>query len=252
MSLRDYRARIDEVDEELLRLFRERMNISGEIARYKKEQGIPVQDAARESEKLAIIEEKAGDEMRPYAHALWSKLFEISRKYQESFINSEPEQKNIVLIGMPGCGKSTIGRALAQAMGRQFTDTDERIEAFTGCPIPEIFAKEGEEVFRRLETKILSEEACKSGMVIATGGGIVTQPENRDLLQQNSLIIYLKRELDELVTEGRPLSKVKGTQVLAEQRLPLYEIWSDYIIPVGANPEQTTMRILEAIGTTQP
>jgi shikimate dehydrogenase len=251
VDLRDYRARIDEVDEELLRLFRERMNISGEIAQYKKKKGIPIQDPARESEKLAVMCEKAGEEMQPYAHKLWSTLFELSRTYQESLQNFESEKGNVALIGMPGCGKSTIGRVLAQAMGRPFVDTDERIEAITGCRIQDILAKEGEEVFRRLETKVLGEEAGKSSMVIATGGGVVTRPENRDLLRQNSLIVYLKRELGELVTDGRPLSKGKGIKALAKQRLPLYEAWSDYIIPVEADPVKTTARILDEIGITR-
>ena len=155
--------------------------------------------------------------------------------------------RNVALIGMPGCGKSTIGLALAQAMGRPFVDIDKKIESAAGCGIPEIFAKEGEQAFRRLETKILGEEAARSGMVIATGGGIVTQPENRALLRQNSLIVYLKRELHELATDGRPLSKDNGIQILAERRLPLYEDWSDCAIPVGTNPKQTAAQILEAI-----
>ena len=155
--------------------------------------------------------------------------------------------RNIALIGMPGCGKSTIGRALARAMERPFADSDERVEAVAGRGIPEIFAKEGEEAFRRLETRVLGEEACKSGMVIATGGGVVTRQENHGLLRQNSLIVYLKRDLAELVTDGRPLSKDTGIQALAEQRLPLYEAWSDCIVPVGADPEQTASRILEVI-----
>jgi shikimate dehydrogenase len=156
--------------------------------------------------------------------------------------------RNIALIGMPGCGKSTVGRILAQAMGRPFADTDERIEEATGKTIPEIFANEGEGAFRRLETRVLDEEGKKSGRVIATGGGVVTRPENRDLLRQNGLILYLKRELPELVTDGRPLSEGMGIGALAEQRLPLYEAWSDCAVCVEAEPELTVTRILEAIG----
>ena len=88
MGLQDYRARIDEVDDELLRLFKERMSISREIARYKKERGIPVTDAAREREKLADIGEKAGEEFRSYAHRLYLTLFELSREYQESIADT--------------------------------------------------------------------------------------------------------------------------------------------------------------------
>jgi len=158
------------------------------------------------------------------------------------------ETRNIALIGMPGCGKSTVGRILAQAMGRPFADIDERIVATAGKSIPQIFTEEGEETFRRLETRILGEEAKESGMVLATGGGVVTRSENLDLLRQNSLIVYLKRELNELITDGRPLSRGVGIQVLAEQRLPLYETWSDCAIQVEAKPELTAARIQEAIG----
>ena len=152
---------------------------------------------------------------------------------------------NIALIGMPGCGKTSVGRVLAEAVGRQFVDIDEEIEAAAGKTIPEIFAEGGEEAFRRWETDVLSGEAKKSGIVIATGGGVVTKPENYGLLRQNSLIIYLKRELSELITDGRPLSQTSGVSDLAKQRLPLYESWSDHEVQVEATPQQTAARIQE-------
>jgi len=155
--------------------------------------------------------------------------------------------QNVALIGMPGCGKSTIGRSLAQMMGRTFVDVDELIEAVAGKPIPAIFAEDGESAFRSLETRLLSQEAKKSGLVIAAGGGVVTQPENFNLLRQNSLIVYLKRELAELATVGRPLSQKMGIQALAEQRLPLYEAWCDCVALSEADPELAAARILEAI-----
>jgi len=155
--------------------------------------------------------------------------------------------QNIALIGMPGCGKSTIGRVLAQKMGRPFIDIDGQIEAAAGKKIPQIFADDGEEAFRQLETRVLAEEAKKSGMVLATGGGVVTRPENLDLLRQNSLFVYLKRDLTDLITDGRPLSQNVGIQALADKRLPLYEAWSDCSVQVGAKPEQTAALIEEAI-----
>jgi shikimate dehydrogenase len=158
------------------------------------------------------------------------------------------ETRNIALIGMPGCGKSTVGRILAHAMERSFADIDERIVAAAGKGIPQIFAEDGEEIFRQLETRVLGEEARKSGMVLATGGGVVTRPENLDLLRQNSFIVYLKRELNELITDGRPLSQGAGVQALAEQRLPLYETWSDCAVQVEAKPELTAARVQEAVG----
>ena len=102
MDLQDYRARIDVVDEELLRLFKERMNISGEIAQYKKEQGIPVLDNTRETEKLALMREKAGGDMRSYAHMLWATLFDLSRAYQGTLINNESELGKIISAATEG------------------------------------------------------------------------------------------------------------------------------------------------------
>lgn len=155
--------------------------------------------------------------------------------------------RNIALIGMPGCGKSTIGGSLSKAMGRPFADIDELIESAAGKRIPEIFEQDGEEAFRRLETQILANETKKSGIVIATGGGVVTSPENLDLLRQNSLVVYLKRNLYELVTDSRPVSQNVGIQALAEKRLHLYEIWSDYTVEVYSHKpsEYTVARIME-------
>ncbi len=104
--------------------------------------------------------------------------------------------QNIALIGMPGCGKSTVGRLLAEKLGRPFMDIDAQIEAAAGKKIPQIFAEDGEETFRQLETRVLAEEAKKSGVVLATGGGVVTRPENLNLLKQNSFNCLLKTRIN--------------------------------------------------------
>ena len=155
--------------------------------------------------------------------------------------------RNIALIGMPGSGKSSAGRRLAEIMGRPFSDTDELVEAAAGKTIPEIIEKDGEEAFRLLETRQLDAETKKHGLVIATGGGVVTRPENLDLLRQNSLIVYLKRELSGLDTTGRPLSQSIGIRALAEQRLHLYEAWSDRSVQADPDPGRTASRILEEV-----
>jgi shikimate dehydrogenase len=155
--------------------------------------------------------------------------------------------QNIALIGMPGCGKSTIGKTLSQAIDRPFVDLDKKIEEAVGKKIPQIFTEDGEEVFRQLETSILCEESKGSGKVISAGGGVVTRPENCNLLRQNSLVVYLKRELIDLNTDGRPLSQSIGIQTLAKQRLTLYEAWSDYTIAVEENPELTANKIIMTI-----
>ncbi len=144
----------------------------------------------------------------------------------------ERDTKNIVLIGMPGSGKSTTGAALALQLGRPFFDTDTLIVEKAGKSIPQILADDGEPAFRRLETQALADVAKKSGCVIATGGGIVTQPENRRLIRQNSTCVYLERDTAALPTSGRPLSQKSGVAALAAARLPLYNSWSDVTVRV--------------------
>ncbi|SHH93774.1 shikimate dehydrogenase [Sporobacter termitidis DSM 10068] len=140
--------------------------------------------------------------------------------------------KNIVLIGMPGSGKSTTGAALAKLLGREFFDTDELIVKAAGKSIPDVFKDDGEDAFRQLETAALAEAAKKSGAVIATGGGIVKKPENRRLIRQNSTAVFLDRPLDALPADGRPLSLQNGVEALARERLPLYSSWCDVRVPV--------------------
>jgi len=139
----------------------------------------------------------------------------------------ENETRNIVLIGMPGCGKTSIGKALAEKTGRAFADTDDWVECATGTSIANIFAQDGEDIFRKTETDALRALCKRSGLVIATGGGVVTRPENKNIIRQNSVVIYLERNIEDLATVGRPLSMRDGADALAAVRIPLYEQWSD-------------------------
>ena len=152
------------------------------------------------------------------------------------------ETQNIALIGMPGCGKTTVGRALADLLGRPFYDADEQIETRAGRKIPDIFAQDGEAAFRRLETEVLAELSRQSGAVIATGGGVVTREENRDLLRQNSTIVWLQRDLHSLPLAGRPVSQSRPLNELAAERMPLYRAWCDAAVEV-CGPEETAKAI---------
>ena len=105
------------------------------------------------------------------------------------------QMENIILVGMPGCGKTTNGRLLAEALGKRFVDADEQIVQLAGCSIPEIFSNQGEAGFRALETDVLAQIGKESGLVISTGGGCVTRPENLPLLRQNGTLIWLKRPI---------------------------------------------------------
>ena len=158
------------------------------------------------------------------------------------------QMKNLILIGMPGCGKSTIGAALAQRLGRKFVDADEEVVKSAGKPIPEIFAQDGEEAFRQWETATLNSLGKQSGLVIATGGGCVTQNRNFAALHQNGYIIWLERDLTLLPTDGRPLSQSNRLEEMYKLRKPMYEAFADIRVENAGNPEQTVKEILSQLG----
>lgn len=134
---------------------------------------------------------------------------------------------NIVLIGMPGCGKTTVGRALAEKLGRTFVDLDEEIVRRAGMPILEIFAREGEVGFRERESVLVREFGERTGLVVSTGGGVVTRRENYIPLKQNGLLLHLRRDPAALPTDGRPLSQATAPEELWRRRAPLYAAFAD-------------------------
>lgn len=157
------------------------------------------------------------------------------------------ETMNIALIGMAGCGKTTVGTELARRLGRKFVDMDEEIVKRAGKSIPDIFAEDGEEVFRSLETQVLRELAPQSALVIATGGGVVTRERNLPLLRKNSRIVRLLRPVEELSSDGRPLSQKYTPSQLAMEREPLYNSWKEIAINV-TEPAETAECIIKAVG----
>ena len=159
----------------------------------------------------------------------------------------ERNTRNLMLIGMPGSGKSTVGAALAESLGRKLVDVDERIVELAGCSIPEIFEKEGEEGFRRIEHQALCQVSKESGLVIATGGGVVTRPENMDPMRQNSLIVWLLRDTALLPRDGRPLSQTNSLTEMFKVREPLYRAAADCVADNNGSLEDTVKQILEAM-----
>ena len=154
---------------------------------------------------------------------------------------------NIVLIGMPGCGKSTVAKALSEELGMEMIDADNEIANTALASIPQIFAAGGETAFRKIETEVLEDLGKRTGIILATGGGCVTKERNYPLLHQNGIIVWLKRELDTLPTEGRPLSQSADLKEMYRIRKPLYERFADVVVDNTGTVEETVKAIKEAI-----
>lgn len=153
---------------------------------------------------------------------------------------------NLVLVGMPGCGKSTLGQAVADALGRKFVDCDSEIVRRAGMSIPEIFAEFGEAHFRSLETQVLSDVCRESGLVISTGGGAILKPENVRALRQNSRVCFIRRPVELLPRNGRPLSSSEDAVArLWQERREKYESAADFIIDNDSTIERAEICIRE-------
>ena len=165
---------------------------------------------------------------------------------QTAFGTLWARKENRILIGMPGCGKTTVGQALAELLGRPFADADQELEQELGMSCGDFISRKGEEAFRERETAVLERLGKQSGMVIATGGGCVTRPENYPLLHQNGTIFFLERPLSSLPKEGRPLSQRGKLEDLYAIRLPMYRRFADCVIPNEEDPAETAKAVEEA------
>ncbi len=157
------------------------------------------------------------------------------------------QSMNLVLIGMPGCGKSTIGERLAALSDREAVDTDAVIAAEAGMSIPEIFEKEGEAGFRAREKAVIQQEALIGGRILITGGGAIKDADNRAALQMGGWVAQITRPLEMLATGGRPLSAggLEAVSKLLEERAPLYADCADAVFANETTPEQCTQAIWE-------
>jgi len=163
----------------------------------------------------------------------------------DSVINLlQNQMENIILVGMPGSGKSVIGHLLAEKLNRSFVDIDTEIEKAAGCIIPKIFESSGEEGFRKIETQTLARWGKESGLVIATGGGVVTRKENYFHLHQNGKIVFIERDINKLDRSGRPLSQ-GDLKSMYEQRLPMYKDFADYTVQNDGEPQEAAEQILK-------
>lgn len=215
--LSELRGEMDGINDKLVALLTRRMDLSLEIAREKQALGLEVFCPEREKEILSRMSSKAGVYGKE-AEELFTLLMRLSRSKQRL------ERLNrICLIGMPGCGKTAIGKALACELGFAFADTDEIVRAETGLAPETYILSKGEAAFRAAEKRALAKALHMNKAVIATGGGIVLDAENRALMLSESFTLYIKRPLNRLALNGRPLSANTDLSLLFETRRLFYE-----------------------------
>ena len=159
------------------------------------------------------------------------------------------DTRNVALIGMPSSGKTTVGRALAEALGKRFVDLDEEIVKADGRSIPDLFAAEGEEGFRQKETAVIAQFAKEGRQLLSCGGGAVKKPENVRLLRQNGVVLFLDRPLDALtVGGGRPLSSsADALRTMYAERRPLYLAAADAVVPNETTVADAVKASMEAL-----
>ncbi len=159
---------------------------------------------------------------------------------------------HLVLIGMPGCGKSAVGQRLARCLHRPFIDTDTMIEERTNMSISHIFQKKGEAFFRDLEKCCVQDAVQGTAAVIATGGGVVLFPENMSVLKERGFIVFLHRNPQHIVRStslcNRPLvqNDTQRLEALYTERLPLYRRYAMYTVPPLKGAQETARRIRKA------
>ncbi len=178
------------------------------------------------------------------AYNIWqdnSKCEDITKKIASEI---DFETKNIVLSGMPSAGKTTIGKSLAKILNKEFYDSDDCISVTYGKTPKEIIESDGEEKFRELESLVIKDLSLKRGAVIALGGGAVIKDINVKNLKRNGVIFYIKRNLDLLKTDSRPLSQKQGVKELYEKRKGIYESVSDYIVENSGDIENAIKEII--------
>jgi shikimate dehydrogenase len=191
---------------------------------------------------LAMLAEQAR-----LAYELFTGYKSDKELFSQIYFGCLRKQCNIVLIGMAGAGKTSIGRRLSAIDGRPFFDTDEIIERKTGMNIPQIFKIYGESTFRDFESAVVREIAAENGAIIATGGGALLDEENRYLLGANAIGVHIRRDLRLLDVTGRPLYQVQDVGSLWERRHHIYEGFCDFEINNCGEIEDAATSILNRI-----
>ena len=249
VDLQQIRKEIDQVNRQMSELFDKREELSRQVAEYKKVNKTPVLNSQREEEILDKWAKKS-----PFKRKFFMNIMTLSRNLQTKLLLD----RHIVLIGLMGCGKSTAGKIVANALDIPLKDTDAEVEKREGMTVSEIFATKGEEYFRKVEAEEIerltkSEKPC----VISTGGGVVLSEKNMAVLKEKGYVFFIHRTPDEIAkhvnTQKRPLLK-DGPQKLYEiynNRIHLYKGYADYIIEKNSSPNTTAGEIINTLQSTE-
>ena len=250
MKLQESRQKIDAINQELIRLFEERLGIVVEIAKYKEEHQMQIHDVQREQEVLdSAVKALQNPDLAEYAKEFMEEVIRICKEYEKNHIH-----QHIFLIGMPGAGKTTIGKALAQTLGLDFYDVDTEIQERTGKSIQNIIIHDGEEEFHQLELTVIQDLVSKkNASVIATGGGTVLCDATAELMRESGYVVLIQRDvkqiLDDLDMEIRPLLKERIEYIfrLYEERQPIFERVSHIIIENISNVADVVKAVIAAL-----
>ena len=263
-KLVEARHRIDQIDKQLVQLLSQRMDVIVDIAAVKAEEELPILDTAREQQKIDAIAELTSPNYRVYLKSLFGSIMDESKAFMFDRLSAETasveaerkleadlarpafEDADIVIIGMPASGKSSVGARVAELLNRPFVDVDVEIVNREGVPIPEIFQRGGEPEFRRVETEVTTDVATRRGAVISCGGGVVTQSRNYAPLHRSGIIVRLTRPLEYLVSDGRPMSQLKGNEQLLKERDHLYRAWADVTVDNVGTVDDAASKIIDA------
>lgn len=212
--------------------------LCSDIVLYAKKRGIPACGGLYMLASQAV-----------YASALFMGKEPHAEITEQVYKNIYFEKQNIVLIGMPASGKTTVGKILAEKTGKAFADTDELITEKTGMEISEYFEKFGEEKFREIEKEVISDISKMSGLIISTGGGAAMNSDNIHALKRNGTVVLLQRELSKLIpTDDRPLARDKNAvAALYEKRMPVYESAADFAADSNSTPEEAADNVIKRL-----
>lgn len=230
-TLLSLREDIDQIDAEICALLVERNELALQIAELKRSSGIPLENAEREKEILNACREKANG-FSSAVGSVFSEIIAQSKRIQRS-------RMNLYFVGMPNCGKTRLALQVGRAMKKTYVDTDSLVMKRTGKTIDALFDEYGEAHFRRIEHEALLDCAYLGGLIVATGGGLLTNEANLPILKSSGIVVFLDRAIDKLVlakTKNRPLIRSGEEAVvrLYNERIDVYRACADLIVDPDA------------------